>query len=239
MKFVPVHLHELFSVYLAEEVVSSIRHSVVNDLTALSALCYRLKIEHVIPMAQAESARSAQDLLENIQAYVKLASRRLEVAFLPTGTPAAGAVDVAALARELVARMPGPRGVAVQVEEGPSPSLVVDGAELELSVACLLENAFESLEAGAGGRVTLRAAAGPNDTVRIEVEDDGMSLSSKARGRVFEPFFSTKPGRLGLGLNVVRRIAGRWGGTVDFQPNADRGVVQALSLPRVPYGSEG
>jgi signal transduction histidine kinase len=240
MKFVPVHLHQLFAVYLAEEVVSSIRHSVVNDLTALSALCYRLKIEHVVPLSETESGRSAQDLLENIQAYVKLASRRLEVAFLPAGMPAAGAVDVASLLRELVARMPGPRGVPVEVkvEEGTSPSLVVDGVELELAVACLLENAFESLESGAGGRVILRAAVGPNDTVRIEVEDDGMSLGSKARGRVFEAFFTTKSGHLGLGLNVARRIAGRWGGTVDFQPNVARGVVSALSLPRVPYGTE-
>lgn len=243
MKFVPVHLHQLFALYQAEEVVSSIRHSVVNDLTALSALCYRLKIEHVIPLAETESGRSAQDLLENIQAYVKLASRRLEVAFLPAGMPAGAAIDVAAALRELVARMPGPRGVVVQVQpeagQGASPSLVIDAAELELAVACLLENAFESLDAGAGGRVILRAAAGPNDTVRIEVEDDGAALGSKARGRVFEPFFSTKPERLGLGLNIARRIAGRWGGTVDFLPNVERGVVSALSLPRVPYGTEG
>lgn len=243
MKFVPVHLHQLFALYQAEEVVSSIRHSVVNDLTALSALCYRLKIEHVIPLAETESGRSAQDLLENIQAYVKLASRRLEVAFLPAGMPAGAAIDVAAALRELVARMPGPRGVVVQVQpeagQGASPSLVIDAAELELAVACLLENAFESLDAGAGGRVILRAAAGPNDTVRIEVEDDGAAPGSKARGRVFEPFFSTKPERLGLGLNIARRIAGRWGGTVDFLPNVERGVVSALSLPRVPYGTEG
>lgn len=243
MKYVPVHLHQLFALYQAEEVVSSIRHSVVNDLTALSALCYRLKIEHVIPLAETESGRSAQDLVENIQAYVKLASRRLEVAFLPAGMPAAAAVDVAAALRELVARMPGPRGVVVQVQpeagQGASPSLVIDAAELELAVACLLENAFESLDAGAGGRVILRAAAGPNDTVRIEVEDDGATLGSKARGRVFEPFFSTKPERLGLGLNIARRIAGRWGGTVDFLPQVERGVVSTLSLPRVPYGTEG
>jgi two-component system sensor histidine kinase DctS len=157
--------------------------------------------------------------------------------------PAAAAVDVAAALRELVARMPGPRGVVVQVQpeagQGASPSLVIDAAELELAVACLLENAFESLDAGAGGRVILRAAAGPNDTVRIEVEDDGATLGSKARGRVFEPFFSTKPERLGLGLNIARRIAGRWGGTVDFLPQVERGVVSTLSLPRVPYGTEG
>jgi signal transduction histidine kinase len=242
MKFVPIHLHQLFALYQAEEVVSSIRHSVVNDLTALSALCYRLKIEHVIPLAETDSGRSAQDLLENIQAYVKLASRRLEVAFLPAGLPAGAAIDVTAVLQELVARMPAPRGVAVQVQgpeagQGTPPSLVIDAAELELAVACLLENAFESLDAGAGGRVILRAAAGPHDTVRIEVEDDGTTLGSKARGRVFEPFFSTKPEHLGLGLNIARRIAERWGGTVDFQPNVERGVLSALSLPRVPYGA--
>ena len=55
---------------------------------------------------------------------------------------------------------------------------------------------------------------------------------------MFEPFFSTKPGRLGLGLNIARRIAGRWGGTVDLLPGQSRGVVSTLSLPLVPYRAE-
>jgi signal transduction histidine kinase len=233
MTSVPVQLQDRLGAYIAEEVMASMRHSVVNDLTALSALCYRLKIEHIIQMNDETAARAAQDLLDNIQAYVKAASRRLEITFLPATPPTPPALDVAAVLRELVARLPAPAGVTL---EGPAPEplmLRVDGEDLELALACLLTNAYDAL-AGTRGHVRLRCAEGPAETIRIDVEHDGASLGAKARSRVFEPFFSTKPGRLGLGLNIARRIAGRWGGTVEVQPGPSRGVVSTLSLPHSP-----
>ena len=232
---IPLHLQERHGSFVAEEVISSIRHSVVNDLTALAALCYRLKIEHIIQMSDETAARAAQDLLDNIQAYVKAASRRLEVTFLPSTPPTPRAVDVAAVLRSLVERMPAPRGVVLE-GPGSEPLLLrVDEDELELGLACLLTNAYDALTEG--GRVRLRCSEGPAETIRIDVEHDGAPLGSKARSRVFEPFFSTKPGRLGLGLNIARRIAGRWGGTVELQAGPSRGVVSTLSLPQSPQRS--
>jgi signal transduction histidine kinase len=235
MTRVPLHLQERLGSFVAEEVISSIRHSVVNDLTALAALCYRLKIEHIIQMTDETAARAAQDLLDNIQAYVKMASRRLEITFLPATPPTPRALDVPAVLRSLVERMPSPEGVVI---EGPGTeplSLRMDLDELELALACLLTNAYDAL--AQGGRVFLRCAEGPAETIRVDVEHDGAPLGSKARSRVFEPFFSTKPGRLGLGLNIARRIAGRWGGTVEIQGGPARGVVSTLSLPQSPQRS--
>jgi signal transduction histidine kinase len=232
---IPLHLQERLGSFVAEEVISSIRHSVVNDLTALAALCYRLKIEHIIQMTDETAARAAQDLLDNIQAYVKMASRRLEITFLPAMPPTPRPVDVRAALGALVERMPPPAGIVVEGPEGGSPVLRMDEDELALALACLLTNAYDAL--GQGGHVRLRCAEGPAETIRIDVEHDGAPLGSKARARVFEPFFSTKPGRLGLGLNIARRIAGRWGGTVDIQAGPSRGVVSTLSLPQSPQRS--
>ena len=235
MTSVPVHLQERLGSFVAEEVISSMRHSVVNDLTALAALCYRLKIEHIIQMNDESAARAAQDLLDNIQAYVKMASRRLEITFLPSTAPTPRPIDVPAVLRALVKRMPAPEGVEL---EGPGEKALVlrmEEDELELALACLLTNAYDALTQG--GRVSVRCAEGPAETIRVDVEHDGAPLGSKARSRVFEPFFSTKPGRLGLGLNIARRIAGRWGGTVELQAGPARGVVSTLSLPQSPQRS--
>ena len=211
MSAVPVHLQEPLGSFVAEEVVSSIRHSVVNDLTALAALCYRLKIEHVIQLHDEAAARSAHDLLENIQAYVKRASRRLEVSFVPAAPAAPNAVDATAVLRALVARMPPPVGIEI---EGPGEgvmSIRMDGGELELALACLLGNAYEALAGERGGRIRLRCAEGPHDTIQIDVEHDGLGPWAPRTGPAFEPFFSTKPGRLGLGLIARRRAAGAAG----------------------------
>jgi C4-dicarboxylate-specific signal transduction histidine kinase len=52
----------------------------------------------------------------------------------------------------------------------------------------------------------------------------------------FEPMFTTKSGRLGLGLNVVRRIALRAQGTVELERRPEGGVVAALTLRSATAG---
>jgi signal transduction histidine kinase len=112
----------------------------------------------------------------------------------------------------------------------------IEQAELELATACLLANTYDAVSAS-GGTVRVRCANGDDDTVRVEISHDGAPLSTKARSRVFDPFFSTKPGHLGLGLNIVRRIVGRWGGTFDLAPGEPKGVISALVLPLSPTRS--
>lgn len=225
--------------YIAEEAISSVRHSVVNDLTALAALCYRLKIEHIIRIEDHGAARAAHDLLDNIQAYVGTASRRLAMTFIPEPETRPPTIDVRATLAALAARMPAPKGVQVQLPAEEPLLMQTDEPELELAVACLIANAYDAV-AATGGVVRLRCSRSPgnqgrdDETVRIEVEHDGPALTTTVRQRVFDPFFSTKPGHLGIGLNIARRIAGRWGGMLDMSAAGPQGVVATLSLPVAP-----
>jgi C4-dicarboxylate-specific signal transduction histidine kinase len=231
MTSVPSHLQESLCSFVAEDVVSSLRHSVVNDLTALAALCYRLKIEHVFDMSDEHGARAAQDLLDKIQAYVKMASRRLEVTFVPTPAPAHGPVDVVAVLSDVLARMPPPAGVEV---DGPTPgvlSLRMDRAELELALACLLSSAYEALAGRREGRIKLSCAPGPDNGVRVDLEHDGAMAERTPAARVLEPFAAAAPGKVGLGLNIARRVAVRWGGSVELAASPSRGIVTTMSLP--------
>ena len=74
----------------------------------------------------------------------------------------------------------------------------------------------------------------------IEVTDDGPGLNEEGRRRAREPFFTTKPGRLGIGLGVAARIAQRWRGAIELDARpagsgqeAPRGLVARLLLPVV------
>jgi signal transduction histidine kinase len=233
MTALPQHLQGRLSAFVAEEVMSSVRHSVVNDLTALAALCYRLKIEHLVRIDDQGAARSAHDLLDNIQAYVGTASRRLALSFVPEPAPMPPALDARATLAAVASRMPAPAGVSVEIPgEGPV-SIHIDGPDLELAVACLLANAYDAVSA-TGGPIRLRCEQDGPQNIRIDVEQDGAPMGAKVRQRVFEPFFSTKPGHLGVGLNVARRIAGRWGGTLELATEQSKGVVSTLSLPVTP-----
>jgi signal transduction histidine kinase len=229
----PQHLQARLGAFIAEEVMSSVRHSVVNDLTALAALCYRLKIEHLVRIDDQGAARSAHDLLDNIQAYVGTASRRLALSFVPEPAAAPPALDARATVAATATRMPAPPGVSVDVAGGDPLALHIDEPDLELAVACLLANAYDAI-ADTGGQLRVRCEPDGPQNIRIDVEQDGAPMKDKVRARIFEPFFSTKPGHLGVGLNVARRIAGRWGGTLELATDSPRGVVSTLSLPVTP-----
>jgi len=67
--------------------------------------------------------------------------------------------------------------------------------------------------------------------LRIEIADDGDGIPAEARPRLFTPFFTTRATGTGLGLALVKRIAGAHGGTVDFEPAPERGASFVLRIP--------
>jgi signal transduction histidine kinase len=101
----------------------------------------------------------------------------------------------------------------------------------------LLERAFENLVRNA------REAAGPSGHVWIDVlrdgglvniliSDDGPGMST-ALSQGIRPFFTTKPGGLGLGLPIVQKIVSLHGGDVRFESRSPRGLRVVVRLPSV------
>jgi len=82
--------------------------------------------------------------------------------------------------------------------------------------------------------VTVRArGVRDNGTSWLEtvVEDAGQGFRSEDLPRIFEPFFSRRPGGTGLGLALVHRIVEQHGGSVMAGNRADGGAVVAVRLP--------
>ena len=99
--------------------------------------------------------------------------------------------------------------------------------------ADVLQHAFEP---GDTGRIAIRAALREDDEVRIEYSDDGRGIEPALRGRVFEPFFTTRRliGGSGLGLYIVNQIVTRQlDGSIAIEGNAERGVRFVMHFPRV------
>jgi len=65
----------------------------------------------------------------------------------------------------------------------------------------------------------------------LSVRDNGIGIKPEAAERVFEPYYTTKPNGLGMGLSIARAIVDAHGGTLWMEPNVDRGVTFFLSLP--------
>jgi signal transduction histidine kinase len=71
------------------------------------------------------------------------------------------------------------------------------------------------------------------DGVSVEVRDSGPGFASTALERVFEAFYTTKPGGLGLGLSICRSIIEAHNGRLWASPNVPRGASFKFALPAI------
>ncbi len=120
------------------------------------------------------------------------------------------------------------RGIKLSVEAAPDlPPVRGDAALLTQMLGNLIANAGEAMTAR--GSIVLSANREGEEIV-VGVRDDGPGIAPRDMGRVFKPFFSTKPKGLGLGLPLVRRLAERFGGTVELESVPGSGTVVRLRL---------
>jgi signal transduction histidine kinase len=128
--------------------------------------------------------------------------------------------------------------------------VVADGAQLEAAVLNLLLNAGEATPPGGLVRVSVEAADGVDPSgarrVRVSIHDGGGGVAAELRERIFQPFFTTKPGGTGLGLALAQRTAEEHGGSLTLAADpsselatSERGAVFVLELPLAPSATLG
>ncbi|MBB5208487.1 sensor histidine kinase [Chiayiivirga flava] len=134
-------------------------------------------------------------------------------------------VELEPLLRRVVAleqRLP------VQLGDGPALTISLDPDQIEQALINLVKNAVEA-SLPQHGAVALRWSGG-GESVRIEVLDEGLGLSSS--DNLFVPFFTTKPGGSGIGLVLARQIVEAHGGALTLEDRRDRrGCVARIELP--------
>ena len=113
------------------------------------------------------------------------------------------------------------------------PAVLADDLQTQLVVLYLIRNAIEAMyETIEGPRaLTVHTVVQDQETVCVTVSDSGPGLGSEAIERLFQPFFSTKPGGMGLGLAASRSIVESQGGQLWATPNPDRGLSFHFTLP--------
>jgi PAS domain S-box-containing protein len=133
------------------------------------------------------------------------------------------------------------RHIRIDFESPTDPvTIPVDPAQIEDAVLNLIINAIES--ADSNGQVKIRVARAENnrdedyerDEAVIEVSDNGRGISEEDLTRIFNPFFTTRPGGTGLGLPAVRRIVRAHGGRVEVRSAPGEGSTFTIHLPFNP-----
>jgi signal transduction histidine kinase len=218
-----------------EAVAASISHELKQPLGSIALNCETVKIlvQHPQPDVQETlevldetiiATKRANEHLEGIRDLFGRNNRLQEV--IDINDTAGGTVRL--FAGELRSN-----SINVRMELSPTP-LVTFGhrGQIQQVLVNLLSNAVEALAKVADGPrvITIRTAADDNMAV-VEVEDSGPGIAPANSALVFDPFVTTKPHGMGLGLAICRTIVDRHGGKLTTLPTHPRGTIFRLLLP--------
>ena len=121
----------------------------------------------------------------------------------------------------------------LELDDAAATNISADGIQLQQVMINLLRNAVEAMKtaADADRQLVIRTGLTSRKTIEVSVRDRGRGIPESELDRVFEPFFSTTPEGLGMGLSISRSIVEAHGGRLRAIPNADRGMTLRFTLP--------
>ncbi|MGE5110654.1 MAG: sensor histidine kinase [Acidobacteriaceae bacterium] len=115
-------------------------------------------------------------------------------------------------------------------DESDGAALAGDATRLQQVILNLALNAFYASRQGGLVSVTAKRVSGA-ERVCISVEDNGRGIQPEHLGRIFEAGFTTKPGSVGLGLAVSRKIVEQHGGSIRVESEPGKQTILILELP--------
>lgn len=202
---------------------AGIAHEIKNPLNSLSLLCELMEKKAPEDLA-GEAALGRMEvqkisrILDQFSAALRPVDLRME------------AVEVTAVigdAVEAAAAAAAAKGVSIRWEPGPGPVIRADRGLLAQALFNVVRN---GLDAAGNGEIGIRVDR-KKGGVLISVEDRGPGIPAGDLERVFEPFFSTKSGGLGVGLFLARKIVEAHGGRISAAGREGGGTVFRTELP--------
>jgi PAS domain S-box-containing protein len=218
------------------ELTASIAHEMNQPLAAIvanaeSSLLWLAKTPPNLEKAQQASERIVRDghyagqVIRGIRAMVHKSSLemvRLDMHGLIQG--------IVALMRAELRR----HDVRLELELAGGVGVIMgEPVQLQQVIVNLMMNAVEAMSATIDGPRVLRVATELDDdgALTVAVTDSGPGLDPSLTGRIFEPWFTTKPDGMGMGLSICRSIVQAHGGLLWASPAPQRGSVFHLKLP--------
>ncbi|WP_457332502.1 PAS domain-containing sensor histidine kinase [Rhizobacter sp. P5_C2] len=222
------------------ELAVSIAHEVNQPLMAIvtnAGTCLRWLDEKQFDAVRARQAaeRVVRDghRAGEIVASIRALARKEPTRMTPT--------DLHEAIREVLLVLNGEfrrRGIDASFQAGPEAPIVLgDRTQLQQVLLNLVMNSVEAMtEPDAvgvrmGGQLTIRSAAGPDRFARVSVQDTGTGLEQDHMDRIFEAFFSTKAGGIGMGLSICRSIVEAHGGSISASNHSPRGSTFSFTVP--------
>ena len=172
-------------------------------------------------------ADRAGDIVDRIRGLIKKAPPRKEC------------LDINASIREVIELTRGEAvksGISMEADLADGLPLVEgDRVQLQQVILNLIVNAVEAMSGASDGTRELLVSSRKAEQggVLVEVRDSGPGLASETLEHVFDAFYTTKPGGLGMGLSICRSIIDAHGGRLWASTNLPHGASFQFALPAI------
>ena len=212
---------------VVKQLASVVAHEVRNPLQSLSLLCTLARSE--------EDPQKRDTLLASIDEEIHVLEGVVQ-RFLRSSGPlriSRSDADLVTIVEQATA-MARPRatkaGVSMLIQAPGSFPMHLDGSLIRRALENLVLNAIEFASLKTPGQVTVSVLP-RREHVLLIVDDDGPGVPVHERERVFEQYFSSKPGGTGLGLSLVRQVFDTHGGWVRCEASPLGGARFTAAIP--------
>lgn len=217
------------------EMASALAHELNQPLTAI--MNYAQAARRMAEVAKDERGAALATLLEKTSQQASRAGQIIQRLrqFIAKGETERTREDVNAVVEEaatLALIGAASKGIAVRRHFAPDlPPVLIDKIQIHQVITNLLRNSVDALADVERREIVIRTGSAGADHVEIAVADTGPGLDPEVAAKLFQPFVTTKPGGMGIGLSICRSIVEAHGGRLAAGEDPGGGAVFAVTLP--------
>jgi len=210
------------------QLAAGIAHEIRNPLTSINILIHSLTKNFPSEDSHREDLNVIEEEIDRIN---EILDRFLR--FAKPAVPLLERTEVASIFEETLQlirpRMEKQR-IHVQKEFQDLPMILMDREQIKQVALNLLLNAVQAMPRG--GTLTLRGQNSKDGQwITISIQDSGVGIPDEDMNKLFDPFFSTKEGGIGLGLSIAHRIIDQHHGKIEVESDPGKGTLFTIWLP--------
>ena len=212
---------------LLGQVADTLGHELRNPLGVMNNAVYFLQT------VLADADETTKEYLGIIKDEIAVAERIVSdlLDAVRTKPPYPEMVEVAVLIQQTLRKCHVPPSVTVRLGIPETlPAVLVDPVQMRQVFWNLITNGVEAMPNG--GELEIRADEDQEaKTVTVSIKDSGSGIAPEHLDRLFQPMFTTKVRRIGLGLVVVKNLTQVSGGSVEVESTQGKGSTFSVTLP--------
>jgi len=214
---------------------AGIAHEIRNPLSSIKGFATYFRERY---KDDAEDSKTAEIMIQEVERLNRVISQLLEFARPLQVTPRSVSLsEIVRHALKVVEGQARERQIVIRTNLPEDlDQVMIDPDKLKQVFLNLYLNAITAMENG--GTLTVSLTRDEHQMIRIDISDTGKGIAADDLGRIFDPYFTTKPTGTGLGLAIVYKIIEAHGGEILVESTIGSGTTVSIYLPAIHKGQE-